>query len=36
LIDTIKDLGVIFDPELNFSQHCKERNKQSLRNVGDY
>jgi len=24
---TIKDLGVIFDPELSFSQHCKEKNK---------
>ena len=22
---TIKDLGVIFDPELSFSQHCKEK-----------
>jgi len=21
----IKDLGVIFDPELSFSQHCKEQ-----------
>jgi len=22
---TIKDLGVIFDPGLSFSQHCKEK-----------
>jgi len=22
---TIKDLGVIFDPELSFSQHCEEK-----------
>jgi len=22
---TIKDLGLIFDPELSFSQHCKEK-----------
>jgi len=21
---TIKDLGVIFDPELSFSEHCKK------------
>ena len=24
---TIKDLSVIFDPELSFSQHCKEKIK---------
>jgi len=24
---TINDLGLIFDPELSFSQHCKQKNK---------
>jgi len=33
---TIKDLGVIFDPELSFSQHCKEKINEAYAMLGSW
>jgi len=33
-VDVIKDLGVVFDSELSFVSHCKEKNQQSILHAG--